>query len=194
MRTSHRGVLQEVAEEYGLRQTFVKAIASTKDERRKATVLHALAGKMPGKTGRVLCNFCECRMSDPACNIFKKTVKRQVKYVLDDYFELFCPKCKEKMETYKPVEVRVDEPEAKIAMGSDFPPEPIKVETETKTKVEPCGCLLDEPKKISAIDRYELNQDARVGKAVYGYEGQATHGMDPLGELEAYYPECEDDG
>lgn len=181
---SHRAVLQEIADEYRLRQKFVEALAPTKDERRKSTVLHALAGKVPGKTGRTLCQFCECRLSDPACDNFEKSTRREVKRILDEYLEAYCPECKSKMEDFRPVEVQVnDEPEVHVSMDESTPTNTMTFETERKTKVLPCECIIDEPKKLGAVDRDALDEDARAGDVTYGYTGKATNGMDPLEEF-----------
>lgn len=185
MNRSHRAILQEIAEEYRLRQKFVEALAPTEGERRKSTVLHALAGKMPEKTGRTLCRFCECRLSDPACDNFEKSTRREVERILDEYLEAYCPECKSKMEDSRPVEVMVDnEPEAMVSMEPEMPTDPMTFETERKTKVLPCECLINEPRKLGAVDRDALDHDAKNGDVTHGYSGKATRGMNPLEEFD----------
>lgn len=184
-RTSHRGELQQIAEDYRLKQQFVEALAPTEDERQKSTILHALAGKVPEKTGRTLCRFCECRLSDPACDNFRKSTLREVERILDEYLEAYCPECKEKMEDFRPVEVMVEnEPEVHVSMDESIPADSMTFETERKTKVLPCECLLDEPKKLGAVDRDSLDRDARNGELSWEYRGKATSGMDPLEEFD----------
>lgn len=186
MTTSHRAVLVEAADEYRLDRRFVEALAPTRDERRKSTILHAMAGKPPGKTGRTLCRFCECRLSDPCCDQFRRSTVREAERILDEYLEAYCPECKQKMEGHRPVEVMAenDEPRAAVSMEPKASPEPMTFTTETKTRVQPCECLLDEPRKLGAVDREELDRDARDGAVVPGYTGRATDGTDPLGDFE----------
>jgi hypothetical protein len=182
---SHRGELQRIAEDYRLKQQFVEALAPTEDERRKSTLLHALAGKVPEKTGRTLCRFCDCRLSDPACDNFRKSTVREVERILDEYLAAYCPSCKEKMEDFRPVEIAVEEePTAMVSMEPEAPTDPMTFETETKTKVLPCECLLDEPKKLGAVDRDALDEAAQNGELSWEYRGKATSGMDPLEEFD----------
>lgn len=179
-KVSHRGVLEQLSEEYDLKRQFLEAIAPTRDEKRKTTLLHAIAGKPPEKTGRTLCQFCECRFSDPVCEHFRNETNREVKRILNEYLAVFCPKCKKEMENYHPAEIIENESEVVVSEESEFPTGQATFSTVQKTKVEPCGCLLDEPKKLGAIDRKQLDKDARNGELVWNYEGEATRGTDPL--------------
>lgn len=178
---SHRAAIRDVATEYGLKQPFVKAVAPTRAERRKITLAHALAGKPPGKTGRTLCGLCGCRLSDSACERFRTEIERSVGRILDEYIDVFCPQCKSKIEGFQPVRIVTGSPDFEPTTSADpAPPEPVTFEMEQKTEVQPCGCRLDEPRKLGTVDRDALDTDARSGDVVSGYEGKATRGTDPL--------------
>lgn len=179
---SHRGVLQEIAEENRLKQQFVSSLAPTYEERQKKTLFHLLAGKLPIKTGRTLCDLCDRRLSDRACANFEGYAREGVKCVLKEYIAAFCPSCKEKMKRCEDVEVLTTNP-VTVSEIAQMPPIE-SIESEPKTIIKPCGCIIDNPEKLEAVDRERLNKDAKKGLLSSDYQEEATKGVDPLDEFE----------
>lgn len=182
---SHRAVIRQVAEEYGLYQGFVESRSPVHDERRKTTLLHALAGKAPEPTGRVLCDTCECRLSDPVCESFGDSLRRNIWNILREYNEAFCPACGEQYAGRNPVEVVESIPVA-VSGTPELPLE--SPESRRMMEYDECGCRfeLGAEELLWALDRDELNRDASNGE-FYGWNGDAAKDSSEIEEAVSDY-------
>lgn len=173
--SSHQRVIRKVAEEYDLYQGFVKAIAPVTEERRKMTILHALAGRKPGGTGRYECDHCQCLLREEECATFEESLRWDLDNILKDYRKRYCPKCGAKYTERKRVEIVNETSEVEIGVMDEAP----QLDASTFDTLElveyQCGCRFEvgEEKIIGALDRESLNRDAVNGE-FRGWDSQAA--------------------
>ena len=173
---THFDVVERVASEgWDFQPQFIRKLIGEQAEYKEATLLHALAGKIPDKTGRHFCPYCDGYMDETACSVFEKRAKRWLRReVLVPYMEATCPECHTPIDDIRDARVVEESPaltreEAKETDLSDLPPP----ETELKTIYKPCECLHEhgEGKIRWDLDKDAVREAVQNGGLAAFYEG-----------------------
>lgn len=170
---THYDVVDELANEgWDFHPRFIRELVGVRDEYGEMTLLHILSGKLPEKTGKQICTYCDRYLSDPACDGYEDRIRDWLRHdVLEPYMHATCPKC------HTPIE-EVENARVVESSGFDASLDPSSssaeiVEFEEKTIYKPCECLFEvgEEKFRWDLDKNALREDAIAGEVVPFYEG-----------------------
>lgn len=162
---THYDVMRTVGEGWDFRQDFIRALMIARPERKEMTFFHMLAGKMPDKTGNYFCPVCDRLLHEETCQGFEDHVWRLLKReIVDEYIHPHCPDCETQIEDQEPIQ-EID-PDGVGLIGEEEDIQPVKIDSERKTRYNPCGCLHEpgEEKILWDIDKEEIQAAADNGE------------------------------